>query len=229
MTSPNRSAAERVYSELKRRILTLHWGPGTFLSENRLATDFGVSRTPAREALQRLSREGLVEVIPKQGTFVSNFPSASEIRHIYELREALAGMSARLSAMRATAADIADLRGILFELETLNVDERDRRGALSARFITRLDEIGGNDLILEINRNLLDRLFWLSQAVIIKDSMYLLTSTARRHELVAAISGGDADLAESLARDIVSYVKLEALKFVAEGPSRTDVNLEVFG
>lgn len=66
------------------------------LSEDRLARRLGISRTPVREALKRLSVEGLVEVFPRRGTFVS-VPDAGQLREIFQLREALEGMAARLA------------------------------------------------------------------------------------------------------------------------------------
>src|SRR3712207_9328331 len=64
----NRSA---VYTELRRRVVSLELPPGTPLSENELAAALGVSRTPVRESLILLSQEGLVQVFPKVGSFVS--------------------------------------------------------------------------------------------------------------------------------------------------------------
>jgi len=65
------SSRQRVYEELRRRVLTLQLPPGAALSENELAADLGVSRTPIRESLILLADEGLVQVFPKIGSFVS--------------------------------------------------------------------------------------------------------------------------------------------------------------
>lgn len=66
-----RAAGRAVYGELRRRVLTLELQPGTPLSENELAAELGVSRTPIRDALMLLSQEGLVQVFPRIGSFVS--------------------------------------------------------------------------------------------------------------------------------------------------------------
>lgn len=64
-------AADQSYAVIRARILDLTYAPGDAISETRLATEFEISRTPIREALKRLESEGLVDVRPQQGTFVS--------------------------------------------------------------------------------------------------------------------------------------------------------------
>ncbi len=71
MTAQPHSSRRAVYTEIRRRIVTLLYPPGTPLSENELAADLGVSRTPVREGLILLAQEGLVQVFPKIGSFVS--------------------------------------------------------------------------------------------------------------------------------------------------------------
>lgn len=69
--TPRTSNRSAVYAELRRRVLSLDLPPGAPLSENELAAALGVSRTPVRESLILLSQEGLVQVFPKVGSFVS--------------------------------------------------------------------------------------------------------------------------------------------------------------
>ncbi|WP_228004139.1 GntR family transcriptional regulator [Amycolatopsis sp. YIM 10] len=71
MTDRGRTNRRRVYETLRRRMLTLELPPGSPLSENELAAALGVSRTPVRESLILLAEEGLVQVFPKVGSFVS--------------------------------------------------------------------------------------------------------------------------------------------------------------
>src|SRR6266567_5599154 len=72
MTTPRQgSNRERVYAELRRRIVTLDLPPGGSLSENELAAQLSVSRTPVRESLILLAEEGLVQIFPKIGSFVA--------------------------------------------------------------------------------------------------------------------------------------------------------------
>ncbi|KQW61114.1 MULTISPECIES: GntR family transcriptional regulator [unclassified Ensifer] len=70
-TTSREPISGKAYANIKRRILDLTLPPGELLSETRLAAEFGLSRTPVREALKRLENEGLVDVVPQQGSFVS--------------------------------------------------------------------------------------------------------------------------------------------------------------
>ena len=100
---------EIVYRRLVRAIVELRLHPGEQLRERRLAEQMGVSKTPIREALVRLEKEGLVTVAPYRGAIVRGY-THRDIREIYELRELLEGFCARYAAMRVSDADEADLR-----------------------------------------------------------------------------------------------------------------------
>ena len=77
--------ADRAYVALRDRIVTLRLPPGTALREDRLMDELGLGRTPLREAVKRLALEGLVDVRPRSGTFVTEV-EAHDIVHISEVR-----------------------------------------------------------------------------------------------------------------------------------------------
>jgi DNA-binding GntR family transcriptional regulator len=99
-------------ARLRDLVLGDEYAPGTALSEVRLAELFDVSRTPVREALKQLQVEGLVEIRPKVGTFVRQ-PSRREIVEMFEVKEVLEGMAARLMAQRGHIAQLDTLRANL--------------------------------------------------------------------------------------------------------------------
>ncbi|HVW93354.1 MAG TPA: GntR family transcriptional regulator [Devosia sp.] len=117
---PHRIGRERttnasvIYRDLQRQIVRLTLKPGTMLGEQMLAQRYGVSRTPVREALIRLSEERLVDVLPQQGTFVSRLDIAI-IPEAVVIRQALEGATVRNAARVATQADIARLDEIIAE------------------------------------------------------------------------------------------------------------------
>jgi len=108
------TSATAIYRDLQRQIVTMALKPGTVLGEQMLADRYGVSRTPVREAVIRLSEERLVDVRPQQGTFVSRLNLAL-IPEAVVIRQALEGATARRAAMLATEADIARLDDIIAE------------------------------------------------------------------------------------------------------------------
>ena len=105
----SRSLAERAYERLVREITRLDLAPGEVLADKALTERFDIGRTPMREALQRLAREGLVVHLPNRGMFVSEI-SATSVQQIYEFRTLIDGYAARLAATRASAAEMDDLR-----------------------------------------------------------------------------------------------------------------------
>ncbi|MBX5039124.1 GntR family transcriptional regulator [Rhizobium lentis] len=106
------TAAGVIYERLHSDIVSLKMPPGLFLQEKRIAEDFGVSRTPVREALLRLSEGGLVDIYPQSGTVVSRVPVAA-IPEAVVVRKALEGTTVETAAQIATAADIAHLDVII--------------------------------------------------------------------------------------------------------------------
>ena len=93
-------ASERVYGALREEIVSWRVPPGTELSEVEQAERWGVSRTPVREALSRLSNDGLA-VVGRGRTLVVSALSATEVVRLFELREALETQAARLAARRS--------------------------------------------------------------------------------------------------------------------------------
>lgn len=94
---------------LREAILDGRLRPGQRLLQDRLAEMLGVSRTPIREALQRLEREGLVRSVGRQGMVVAQL-AAQDIEEIYDVREVLEGLAARLAASRISQAQLNTLR-----------------------------------------------------------------------------------------------------------------------
>ncbi len=103
------NAVERVAGEIQAQVLSGAVPVGTRLRQEALAEEFGVSRTPVREALRHLQATGLVELLPNRGAVVRG-PSAREIREAYEVRAELEGLAAELAAGRISDRDLLRLR-----------------------------------------------------------------------------------------------------------------------
>jgi DNA-binding GntR family transcriptional regulator len=106
------TAASRIYSDLRSELVSLRRRPGEAISEAEIALSYGVSRTPVREAILKLSDEGLLEIFPQSGIFVSRIPVAALPEAII-IRKALEETTARLAAERATSSQILILHSIL--------------------------------------------------------------------------------------------------------------------
>ncbi len=106
------TAASKIYSDLRIELVSLRRAPGEAISEADIALSYGVSRTPVREAILKLSDEGLLEIFPQSGIFVARIPVAALPEAII-IRKALEETTARLAAERATASQILVLQSIL--------------------------------------------------------------------------------------------------------------------
>lgn len=104
-------------ARMRELVLGDGYAPGTALSEVRLAELFDVSRTPVREALKQLQVEGLVEIRPKVGTFVRRM-TRREIVEMFQVKEILEGMAARLMAQRGQVPELDQLRANLDSAES---------------------------------------------------------------------------------------------------------------
>ena len=104
----HRPLREIVYEQLKMQILTGKITPGTRMMEVELADEMGVSRTPVREAIRKLEKEGLVTIEPRRGAYASDI-SVKDMLDTLEVREDLEGLAAALAAERMSEEQIGDL------------------------------------------------------------------------------------------------------------------------
>lgn len=100
MTGTAPSLTDKAYAQLEEQIVTLVLPPGQVLSENALAASLGIGRTPIREALQRLSREGLIVILPRRGVMVSEINVRNQLE-LLRVRRELERLMAQLAAQRA--------------------------------------------------------------------------------------------------------------------------------
>ena len=145
---------ERAYDELKRRILSEDYPPGSFLAERRLAEELGMSKTPVKAALERLESEGFVVVSPQQGIVVREF-SVHEIGDLYEIRSALESFTLRCVAGRLKSEQIEQLEKNLAAFrETSRTDDIVKAVALDAEFHFLFARFLDNHEILRVMENL---------------------------------------------------------------------------
>ena len=110
--------AERTYVRLREDIITIRLAPGTLLRETELMRRLDVGRTPVREALQRLQRDGFVVVIARRGTFVSKI-DISDLTAIYEARARIKSWATRLAAERLREPERREARELIDALRAI--------------------------------------------------------------------------------------------------------------
>jgi DNA-binding GntR family transcriptional regulator len=147
------SVVDRVYEQLKAMAISYEFKPGERLNEGDIAKRLGVSRTPLREALNRLNTEGFLRFAPGKGFFCREL-DAHEIFDLYELRKSLEVAAARLAIRRAKDADIDALLGFL---DATGPDPGERTAVelveLDEAFHERLMAMSNNAEMLRVLRN----------------------------------------------------------------------------
>jgi DNA-binding GntR family transcriptional regulator len=204
---------ERAYRQIEELIVTLELPPETILSEQSLAQRLGIGRTPIREALQRLARDGLVVILPRRGILVSQINLKTQMR-LLEVRRELERLMARSAAERATVEEATTFASIAQDM---------RRASDQADDMTfmRLDR-ALNELVSQAARNEfaaramglmhgLSRRFWYQHYREAGD----LPLSARLHaDLAEAIARRDVDAAGQASDLLIDYIESFARKTI---------------
>jgi DNA-binding GntR family transcriptional regulator len=137
-----RALYEEVAEQLRQRIFRRELEPGSWIDEVKLAQEYGISRTPLREALKVLAAEGLVTMKVRRGAYVTEV-SEQDLAEVYHLLALLESDAAAVVAAKASPAELKELQALHRDLAGA-VKDRDRFFALNERFHMRLLEIAGN-------------------------------------------------------------------------------------
>jgi len=214
-----RALVDHLAATLQSRVLSGQIPSGARLRQEVLATEFGVSRTPVREALRKLQATGIVELEPHRGALVRG-PTAREIREAYEVRAELEGLAAELAARHIADAQLRRLRKAerLFRhsIETLLARRRsdpdnDPRWEDDTEWVRANDlfhqavqEAAGNRRLLatiaDLHRSFPRSLTW---SALSESSRLLQENVEQHHELLEAIERHDSDAARRLMSEHV--------------------------
>ena len=195
--SQEKNQKEQVYERLRNWIIYTELKPGTLLNERELASKFGISRTPLREILQRLSYQHLVIIKPRSGIFVAPIDYFN-LKSTFDVRAPVEAKAASLAARRASEGDIESLQNIInLSYKAQETGNFKRLIQLDQIFHETLGDISKNPVlrkILEDLHNVCLRFWYLSIDLIPHD--YQFAEDLDR--IVAAIRKGDHELAAEL-------------------------------
>jgi DNA-binding GntR family transcriptional regulator len=197
--------ADHVYDLLRRSIFDHRLRPGARLSVPSIATELGVSRSPVREAVQRLVRDGLATEEPHKGAVVTTL-GATELVPLYEVREVLEGLAARLAAERASRGQLAELRRALNQHSDA-LDRGDVEGHIAAdvRFHAIVREAAGNADLAQA----LERIEGKVVIAILSGDVHRwpIRALAEHTTIFDALVAGDAVAAERAARAHIARIR----------------------
>lgn len=132
-------AGQSAYDHIRNRLLLGVYGPGEQISENSLAKEIGVSRTPVREAINRLESERLVRKIPNVGTFIS-CPTEQDLEDLYDIREMLEGYATKRAASRIQDSQLEQLADCCEVLRQCAIFVRENGGEDSPEMLQKMVE-----------------------------------------------------------------------------------------
>jgi DNA-binding GntR family transcriptional regulator len=203
---PPETLTEQAYRVIEEQIVTLRLAPGEVLSEQMLSATYKIGRTPIREALQRLAREGLITILPRKGILVSDINPRSQLL-VLEVRRELERLLSRAGAERATAEQRKDLTDIARGMDQAASANDDIAFMRLDRELNRLMvEAAHNDYAARSMKLLqgLSRRFWYMHYREAAD----LPLCARLHANQArAIAKGDAEAAARASDKLMDYVE----------------------
>jgi DNA-binding GntR family transcriptional regulator len=169
------------------------------LDERQLAQDFGISRTPVREAMAQLEREGFVRSVPRRGVYVVR-KTKHEVIEMITAWAALESMAARLITETASDADIAGLRRMFatFEGDRLHAN-LDEYSEVNINFHQTIIELSGNAVLIKLAENLFAHMRMIRGATIGEEDR--ADRSIRDHmNIIQAIEARDTERAEDLVR-----------------------------
>jgi DNA-binding GntR family transcriptional regulator len=206
------SRADFVYHSLRNAIWEGRFAQGARIREEDIARNLGVSRTPVREALQRLQQRGLLVVRPGRGFAVAQL-SNKQIFDLYATREILEGSAARFAAQHATDSEIA----LLYQLQSQLSREGHKQLALvtlNRRFHQHIYEATHNQFLLEMLDALNDSMALLQNLTAQMPSRHG-QSDIEHLRIVRAIEKRDPDAAEKAARRHIQQAHKYRLEYFA--------------
>jgi DNA-binding GntR family transcriptional regulator len=209
-------ARERTYEFLKERLLSGQFKPGERLTEEHLATELGVSRTPVREALHKLEREGLVKPLETRGFCVPS-DSIEEMEELFEIRSILEGYALRCVCISITDENLAYLQSFIDKAaEAFNQKEIDKIFHINTKFHDTLHSLVSHkprlhNLMADMRKYVLRYR---------KNTLYHLAGTERAIEghrkIMLALKLKDPDLCERIMREHIRESKEDAVQATFE-------------
>jgi DNA-binding GntR family transcriptional regulator len=191
---------KNICDSIRNDIVHLKLKPGEPLNEIKLANELQVSRTPIREALQRLASEGLVTITPNLGARVSEI-NLRDFRELIEFRIILERGVASLVARNSTADDLRAMKQLHDRIQSENIDDIDRLTDLDAEFHSIIRRAAHNQLLEKQMEIILIKFKWLMQAYHHKSRFTMM----KIPDVIEAMERRDSNVLEKILLEHFEY------------------------
>jgi len=212
----SRPLRERAYEAIKLGILNGRFKEGNRLVEDQIAEEIGVSRTPVREAIHLLEREGFVRRLSSGRVVVTEF-SEKDIEEVFGIRALLESYAARLAVDSCDEALLAEMEAKIVEAEeAIRKREKNRIFHLNTEFHDILYRASGSMRLYQLINNLRE-IFYRYRLVILQDEGLIEISLRDHREMVSAIRRRDREEVERLVREHIERGKESILRKMRAG------------
>jgi DNA-binding GntR family transcriptional regulator len=203
------------YEQIKEAILKIQFVPGTQLQIESLVLELGISRTPIREALLRLEKDGLVRVLPRVGFFVKEFTSR-DLEELYEVRELLESRAVKNAVENLSGEDL-DLIDQLLEISVTAVQASDVQKFLEGeiQFHNYLTQHSQNTYLISVLESLRD-LSYRWRTLSLRSHESLVRSMEEHLVIARAVRNKDAELASQLMAEHIRNARERIMEIVHE-------------
>lgn len=204
--SSSRTLADDIYNRIRLEILSLKIKPGQRLEEEELAASYGVSRTPVREALQKLERDGLIVLVPRRSAYVSEI-SLREALEIDQLRELLEPFAALQAAGRIPPDKLHDLLRQLENLESVAPGQEDyvKYLHLDVQLHECILEYAGNSTMKDVVTRLHHR---MNAIRVVSTAPRYRESIEEHKRIINALLAGNGEEASRAMREHIQNARL---------------------
>jgi DNA-binding GntR family transcriptional regulator len=195
-----KSLGQHVFENLKRSIVRGKISSGEWLVESHIAETLGISRTPVREAIHKLEREGLIERQPRGGFTVLGL-KRNDIEETFGIRSVLEGYAARLAAVKHEAQELEELDNKIEEFQiALDSKKMNLLPAINTQFHDLLYSLSKSPKLINMINGLRDQIYRYRE-MILKERQFASTSNQDHKKMLKSIRKRDAEGAERMARE----------------------------
>jgi DNA-binding GntR family transcriptional regulator len=188
-----------VFENLKQAIVRGDFSPGNRLVESHIAEAMGISRTPVREAIHKLEREGLIKKLPQGGFYVLNL-TREDIEETFGIRGVLESYAARLAAIKHKKEELAPLEEKIEEFQYfLNHGEMEALLKINTEFHGLLYAMSRSPKLIKMINDLQDQIYRFRRIILKIEAMAKTSNEDHRH-MLRAMRKRDADRVETLVR-----------------------------
>ena len=200
---------EEVAERLRTSIFSHEFAPGSWIDEQAIAKEYGISRTPMREAIKILAAEGLITMKMRRGAYVTEV-SKSDLNQIFTVLALLEGQACRETALKASEGQLEALDSIHMKLERAAADrDLEQFFAINQSFHDKLQEISNNPWMKRVIDDL-RKVLKLQRRDSLSKRGRLESSLIEHRKILSALLARDADLSEKLMKEHLLQGQLAA-------------------